>query len=471
MGHFIEQRRREVSVLIGALIILVLLNGGTLAQDAEEAPAPEPLTTGDPGIDNEILVLKLLPLTAENLSVEASSWLELLKKENQAIADAQIELFDANEEQAETIRERIAELTSERDAVGRNFLETVAALEKKGGNPDEVAAYRQYYAAIFTEEIRITDFQTLVAKALAWLTDEDGGIRWGIRIAVIIASFLALLVVARIVRGLAGRAFRRIPDISVLLQAFLVGVIYWVTIAFGLMVVLSFLGINITPLFALFGGAAFILAFALQDTLANLASGIMIMINRPFDVGDYVSSAGIGGTVKNVSIASTTFVTPDNQIHVVPNSMVWTNIITNVTSSETRRIDLFFGIGYDDNIEQAQQVLEQVVAAHPLVLNEPAPVIRVSELAESSVNFICRPWSKTEDYWTVYWDLTQQVKIAFDRAGISIPFPQRDVHIHQLPPKTEAAPNAAAPAGTASPGTSTPAPADLEVSNDDKGQE
>jgi small conductance mechanosensitive channel len=114
--------------------------------------------------------------------------------------------------------------------------------------------------------------------------------------------------------------------------------------------------------------------------------------------------------------------------------MVWGNIITNVTSSATRRVDLVFGIGYGDDIEKAQQVLEQVVAAHPLTLDEPAPTIRVSELAESSVNFVCRPWTKTSDFWAVYWDLTRQVKEAFDAAGISIPFPQRDVHVHQTTP-------------------------------------
>jgi small conductance mechanosensitive channel len=122
--------------------------------------------------------------------------------------------------------------------------------------------------------------------------------------------------------------------------------------------------------------------------------------------------------------------TPDNQVIVIPNSKVWGDVITNVTASDTRRIDLVFGIGYDDSIEQAQQVLEEIVAHHPLVLKDPAPVIRVNELADSSVNFIVRPWAKTVDYWTVYWDLQRAVKEAFDNNGISIPFPQSDMHLH-----------------------------------------
>ena len=400
-------------------------------QPEAEAPPPEPVTTDDPLVETDVLALRHLPLTADELAVEAQGWQDLLKAKNHEIADATIELRSLEGDAAETMREQIAEVSAERDQIARNYLQTLASWEKKGGNPDEVAAFRQYHSAIFTEELRVTDFQTLISKALAWVTDEEGGIKLGYQAAVIVGAVLLLLALASIVRRLAGRAFQRIPNITTLLQSFLIGVIYWLTLAFGLMVVLSFLGIDITPLFALVGGAAFIIAFAMQDTLSNLASGLMIMINRPFDVGDYVDNAGINGTIESVSVASTTFITPDNQRHVVPNSMVWSNIITNVTSRDTRRVDLVFGIGYDDDIEKAQTILEQVVAAHPLTLDDPAPVIRVHELAESSVNFVCRPWSKTSDYWAVYWDLTRQVKEAFDKAGITIPFPQRDVHLHQ----------------------------------------
>jgi small conductance mechanosensitive channel len=133
--------------------------------------------------------------------------------------------------------------------------------------------------------------------------------------------------------------------------------------------------------------------------------------------------------VQSVSIVSTTVTTPDNQVIIVPNSKVWGDVITNVTTSETRRVDLVFGISYEDSIEEAQEVMERVVTAHPLVLDDPEPTIRVNELADSSVNFICRPWTKTEDYWGVYWDLMRQVKEAFDEAGISIPYPQTDFHI------------------------------------------
>ena len=240
---------------------------------------------------------------------------------------------------------------------------------------------------------------------------------------------LALLIVSRSVRGLVRRWIGRVPNISKLLQSFLVGAVYWLVLTVGLLLALAVLGVNVTPLFAMIGGASFILAFAFQDTLGNLASGLMIIINRPFDEGDYVVVGGTGGTVRSVSIVATTVTTPDNQVIVIPNKSVWGNIITNVTASDTRRGALVFGISYDDSIPDALRVIEETVKAHPLVLKDPEPVIRVHELAASSVNFICRPWTKTSDYWTVYWDLTHRMKEAFEAASITIPYPQQDVHI------------------------------------------
>jgi small conductance mechanosensitive channel len=155
----------------------------------------------------------------------------------------------------------------------------------------------------------------------------------------------------------------------------------------------------------------------------------MIMLNRPFDEGDFVMVGDAAGTVQAVNLVSTTLATPDNKKTVVPNSSVWGNVITNVTAMDTRRVDLTFSISYDDDIEKAQHVIEEVLAHHPLVLEEPTPLVRTNELGASSVNFVARPWVKKEHYWTVLYDVTQQVKQAFDAHGISIPFPQQDIHV------------------------------------------
>ena len=194
---------------------------------------------------------------------------------------------------------------------------------------------------------------------------------------------------------------------------------------------LGFFGVNVTPLFAVFGGLSFILGFAMQDTLGNLASGLMIMILKPFDTGDYIEVSGASGFVNEMSVVSTQIRTFDNQIIVVPNSKIWGDVITNVSVSPERRVDLVFGIGYSDSAAKAIEVLKELVAAHPKCLNDPAPEVFVGELGDSSVNIFCRPWSRSDDYWDVYWDLTGQAKERFDAEGISIPFPQRDVHLIQ----------------------------------------
>ena len=178
------------------------------------------------------------------------------------------------------------------------------------------------------------------------------------------------------------------------------------------------------------------MALAANARAARLAAGLMIMINKPFDVGDLINTNSVLGKVESVSIVSTTVRTIDNQVVILPNSSVWGSIITNVTVSPTRRVDLVFGIGYGDDIDKASSVLERVVRAHPMVLEDPEPVIKVHELADSSVNFVVRPWAETENYWQVYWDLTRQVKQAFDAEGITIPFPQRDVHFYRETPES-----------------------------------
>jgi len=155
----------------------------------------------------------------------------------------------------------------------------------------------------------------------------------------------------------------------------------------------------------------------------------MILLYRPYDIGDAVSVAGVTGKVNAMTLVSTTILTFDNQIVVVPNSSIWGGVITNITGSSTRRVDMVFGIGYSDDIEKAQKILEDVLTAHSKVLSTPAPVVKMHELADSSVNFVARPWTKTADYWDVYWDITRTVKERFDKESISIPFPQMDVHV------------------------------------------
>jgi small conductance mechanosensitive channel len=197
----------------------------------------------------------------------------------------------------------------------------------------------------------------------------------------------------------------------------------------GILTALSGLGVEVGPLMAAVAAGGFIVGFALQETLGSFASGLMIMVYRPFDVDDYVAVAGGGGTVKEMSLVSTTLLTIDNKVLIIPNKKAWADTIVNYTGRDMRRVDPVFGIGYSDDIQQAGDVLSELANEHSLVLDEPPVIVHVDELADSSVNLFCRPWVKTRDYWTVRWDLKRQVKERFDAEGISTPFLQRDVHL------------------------------------------
>lgn len=401
--------------------------GETVEEAADTLPKASPLT--DPSISLQVLQLGLIPLTAEELGALAEVWQDHARTAAQAVVDKTLEIRAADAEAAESLRlERLA-LIEERGATFERFGAVVNGLEAKGGDPELVATYRTYISAVTIQETSRWTWREFTDSVLTWFFSLEGGGQLAVSLAIIVASFFGLLVVARITRGWTRRVLSRVPSISMLLRGFLITAVYWLTLAFGLMIVLAFLGVNITPLFALVGGASFIIAFALQDTLGNLAAGLMIMINHPFDEGDFVSVGGVSGTVKSVSIVSTTVVTPDNRVIVIPNSRVWGDVITNNSASGTRRVDLTFGISYDDTIEEAQAILEQLAADHPLVLRDPPPVIRVNQLSASSVDFIMQPWVRSENYLTVHWDLTRAVKDAFDTHGITIPFPQTDMHV------------------------------------------
>jgi len=220
-------------------------------------------------------------------------------------------------------------------------------------------------------------------------------------------------------------------ELSLLLRRMVISIVRNTTIVIGVLIALSQVGISLGPLLAGLGVVGFVVGFALQDTLSNFAAGLLILVYRPFDVDDFIEAGGVSGMVSNMSLVNTTILTFDNQTIVVPNNKIWGDVIRNVTAQEIRRIDLTFGIGYSDDIPKTEKLLQEIVSSHETVLDEPETMIRLHELADSSVNFIVRPWVNKDDYWETYWSITRAVKLRFDEEGISIPFPQRDVHLYQ----------------------------------------
>jgi small conductance mechanosensitive channel len=212
---------------------------------------------------------------------------------------------------------------------------------------------------------------------------------------------------------------------------FLEGIVYYALLISVLLAAAGQLGIKTTSFLAVLGAASLAIGLALKDSLANFSSGVMLILFRPFKVGDFVVVGGDSGTVERISIFSTILNTGDNQKKIIPNGAISNATITNVTANPTRRIEVVVGIGYQDDIRKAKQVLEEIVNADDRILKEPAPLVAVSELAASSVNLVVRPWVKTEQYWSVYFDLIEKIKLTFDERKISFPYPQQDVHLYR----------------------------------------
>jgi small conductance mechanosensitive channel len=251
---------------------------------------------------------------------------------------------------------------------------------------------------------------------------------WNILLGIVlfVVGRIAISIVIRFIRRLLHRS-----QMDATLTRFILSMTNIVLLVMLVIVVLDYLGIETTSFVAILGAAGLAVGFALQSSLSNFASGVMLITFRPFKAGDFIEAGGISGIVEEISIFNTVMRSPDNKRIIVPNGQITGGNIINYSAMETRRVDLVFGIGYGDDIKKAKNLLECLVKEDSRILTDPAPVIAVGELADSSVNFVVRPWVKTADYWDVYWSLTEKVKMTFDVEGISIPFPQRDVHLYQ----------------------------------------
>jgi len=251
---------------------------------------------------------------------------------------------------------------------------------------------------------------------------------YSIKIVAAILIFIIGKWLCRRVTNLLTKIMKK-NNIDATLVKFLGSIVYYTLFIVVMIAVAGQLGINTTSFLTIIGAAGLAIGLALKDSLSNFASGVMLIMFRPIKIGDFVDVGGIKGTVKSIDIFNTTIHSPDNQKHIVPNASITSGVITNVTANDTRRVDLVIGIGYDDDIARAKGILEAIIKKEERVLEDPATNIAVSELGDSSVNFVVRPWVKTSDYWDVYFALTEEIKITFDKEGISIPYPQQDVHL------------------------------------------
>lgn len=259
---------------------------------------------------------------------------------------------------------------------------------------------------------------------------QTDGLAFGIDLAIaLVIFFVGRILISLVVRGMS-KAMQK-NDVEKTLETFVCNLVRMALLIVVIIAAIGQLGIQTTSFIAIFGAAGLAVGLALQGSLSNFASGVLIVLFRPYKVGDFVEAAGIAGAIEQVQILTTIFKTGDNKQVIVPNSQVMDSIITNYSANDTRRVDMVVGVSYDDDLDKVRKTLEDIIAADDRILSEPAVTIAVSELADSSVNFVVRPWCATADYWAVKWDLTEAIKKRFDQESISFPFPQRDVHLYK----------------------------------------
>lgn len=256
-------------------------------------------------------------------------------------------------------------------------------------------------------------------------------IPWGIRIVMAILVFYIGRMIARMIIKLIKKVMER-SSVDAMLIKFLADMAYAVLLVAVVIAALDQLGVNTTSLLAILGAAGLAIGLALKDSLSNFAAGVMLIMFRPFKAGDFIEAGGTSGTVDTVNIFNTVLKTGDNREITIPNSGIYGGMITNFSARSTRRIDLVIGIGYDDDLGKARDLIGAVIADDDRILKDPAPAISLAELADSSVNLNVRPWVNSADYWGVRSDLLENIKNAFDTNGVSFPYPQQDVHMYEV---------------------------------------
>ena len=284
----------------------------------------------------------------------------------------------------------------------------------------------------------MSDENTTDVTAFDWTTLpqllQDKGMDIGIDFAIKAATALAIFLIGKFVIRLVVRALGKLmekQEVDKTLETFICNLVRTTLMVVVVIAAIGAIGVETTSFIAIFGAAGLAVGLALQGSLSNFASGVLIVLFRPYRVGDFVEAAGIAGSVEEVQILTTILKTGDNKQIIVPNSQIMDSIITNYSANDTRRVDMVVGVSYDDDLDRVRKTLQELIAAEDRILDEPAPTIAVSALADSSVNFVVRPWVNSPDYWGVTFDLTEAIKKRFDKEGISFPFPQQDVHLYK----------------------------------------
>lgn len=419
--------RRFSSVCVCLFSLLAWTNTiGAQEISEEDSPVTDGIT--DPRIGLSRLKVLLRPLTCDDLQNVARDWQGLLQEQIRAVGRIQIQVQGLEEESDDKeLRQQLIELRTQENAIAARTEMVVNALKAKGG---DVTQYEDYLSAVSTisgAADSVSYWAALRADMISWAAHEDGGMKYLKRMGIATSVLFLFWIASRVAGHASANVLARQKKTSQLLENFVNRTVGGAVMLLGTLIGLAILGLPVAPMMAALGGGGFIIGFAMQETLGNFASGLLIMVYRPFDLNDYVSVAGAEGRVQEMSLVATTLLTPDNKVLVIPNKKAWGQTIMNFTGCDTRRIDLVFKISYEDDIQQAIRVLLDTARGHDLVLDEPGVGVHVAQLADTAVNLTCRPWVRTPDYWTVHADLTHEVKDRFDTESLGFPAPRRQI--------------------------------------------
>jgi len=396
-------------------------------------------------------LLKALLANTERMKLvdlDASKELDYLKKELQDLATITSTRIKINTDKINNLKRGIEkagekqslDLVGELNALEERKAGLVASLRSTIKLMKQLELETSEYSLQLIQSVGQIDESLLDKKVVVSLLEQwlDDAKNWltenGASFLVKVFSVILILFVFKLLAMLSERLVRKAiassrANISKLLREFFENMVSKLVMVIGVLVALAHVGVQIGPLLAGLGVVGFIIGFALQDTLSNFASGIMILIYKPFDIGDIIEVTGQKGTVSQMSLVSTTIFSFDNQILIIPNNKIWGDTIKNVTSQENRRVDFEFYVNKDADIDQVEGILNEIIRQHGLILAEPGPVVKLHRIEKYSLEFIARPWVKTADYWEVYWDITRAVKQRFDEEAIPQPIPKQDVQI------------------------------------------
>ena len=311
----------------------------------------------------------------------------------------------------------VTEAQSERTAIVDRFKVVLDELELKGGDPK---SYKQYIDAINTVQLDLQDAEGLGVRLISWFQSPEGGLRWGINLGKFVGIVVASIIVSQILAILLKRFLVKFDNVSGLMREFTIMIVKRGGVVVGCMLALTALEVSLGPIIALLGGASFVLAFALQSNLGNLASGLMMMLYKPFDVGDEVKVNGIWGYVDDVTLANTKLKGFQGQIFSIPNNVVWSGTIETLTQTKTRKVSIWLRISFDENLEALERLLVEIMKSHPKVLQDPPPSSSVSQIEDYYISVGIGGWTKTEDYWGVHADAIRMIRERLTKEGIPV---------------------------------------------------